>query len=190
MESIQMINVKKLQNYFNKNVSTKIRKKWYKCNLIDTITEETLPQKHSTDILPKTMIIDSNKTDVSEMISDVSETDSDYIFMCKNVSPNLQHIVGKNEFGVLTFGCSSVKPIHELFDIHERIIPEYYINNNGIKSGGLNFNYYATIIDSIRNMRTLSVYQKVYIENCTKEEYMEIIKEYNKVIEMLSHLDL
>lgn len=186
MEPNQLINVKNVQHYFNKkNVSTKLRKKWYKSNLIDTISEET------ADSIPETTSMDS-------INSELSETDSEYSFICKNTSPNLLHIVGEKKHNSFTIGSCNEEcditivstPIHDLFDIYDRIIPQYYINKDGIKSGLLKFNFYDTILDSIRNLRTLSIYQIAYIDKCTKNEYLEIITEYNKVIIMLQDLDL
>jgi len=76
-------------------------------------------------------------------------------------------------------------------DLTERIIPEYYINETGIKVGALNFDFYNSILDSIRNMRVLSKYQIKYIDKwCTQEEYHEIMIEYNKVIKMLNESNI
>ena len=60
--------------------------------------------------------------------------------------------------------------IPDTYNINDRIIPSYYINNDGIKVGPLRFNFYDTIIDSIRNFRILSSYQLTYIEKCSQEE--------------------
>jgi len=72
---------------------------------------------------------------------------------------------------------------HDQFDISDRIIPAYYINEHGIKGGALQFSFYDSILDSIRNMRALTPYQRTYLEQCSKEECLEMIREYNQVIQ-------
>lgn len=108
-----------------------------------------------------------------------------YDFFCKNTSPNLQSIVGvsDNSYNNQTMDTEEA----EEFDAMERIIPEYYINEHGIKVGTFNHNFYNSIIDSIRNMRVLTKFQLKYLEECTQEEYHAIVIEYNKVIEFLDN---
>jgi hypothetical protein len=72
---------------------------------------------------------------------------------------------------------------HDQFDISDRIIPAYYINEHGIKGGALQFSFYDSILDSIRNMRALTPYQYTYLTQCSKEECLEMIREYNQVIQ-------
>jgi len=72
---------------------------------------------------------------------------------------------------------------HDQFDISDRIIPAYYINEYGIKGGALQFSFYDSILDSIRNLRVLTPYQCTYLEQCSKEECLEMIREYNQVIQ-------
>ena len=72
---------------------------------------------------------------------------------------------------------------HDQFDISDRIIPAYYINEHGIKGGALQFSFYDSILDSIRNLRVLTPYQRTYLTQCSKEECLEMIREYNQVIQ-------
>ena len=72
---------------------------------------------------------------------------------------------------------------HNHFDVSYRIIPAYYINEHGIKGGALQFSFYDSILDSIRNLRALTPYQLAYLEQCSKEDYLEMIQEYNLVIQ-------
>jgi len=72
---------------------------------------------------------------------------------------------------------------HDQFDISDRIIPAYYINEHGIKGGAFLFSFYDSILDSIRNMRVLTPYQRTYLTQCSKEECLEMIREYNQVIQ-------
>ena len=72
-------------------------------------------------------------------------------------------------------------PFHGLRN-SPRIIPEYYMTTH-LKNGILNINYYDMIIDDIRNLRPLSVYQMKYIrKKLTPDEYYEIIYEYNQAM--------
>ena len=72
---------------------------------------------------------------------------------------------------------------HDQFDVNERIIPAYYVNEHGIKGGVFQFSFYDSILDSIRNMRALTPYQYTYLTQCSKEECLEMIQEYNQVIQ-------
>ena len=74
--------------------------------------------------------------------------------------------------------------------INERIIPNYYINNKGIKVGPFNFNFFDSIVDSIRNMRVLTKSQIIFIEKCSREEYIQLMNEYNKIMLFLNENDL
>lgn len=81
----------------------------------------------------------------------------------------------------------SIEPSWKAPDYHglensPRIIPEYYTSTN-LKNGILKIDYYDMIIDDIRNLRPLSLYQMKYIrKKLTPQEYYNIIHEYNKVM--------
>jgi len=103
-------------------------------------------------------------------------------FYCKNVSNNLTNIITDVSNHAVELPDVSMFD-HDKFEVDERIIPAYYINENGIKEGTFEFNFYNSIIDSIRNLRELTKHQTAFLEKCSQEEYMEIIMEYNNVIQ-------
>lgn len=126
----------------------------------------------------------------SQSDSKSTKKDAIYNFFCKNTSSNLETIIYQD--GVSVNNDHSQKNIVILplvddseFDVHDRIIPEYYISKNGIKVGALQFNFSDSIVDSIRNMRTLSKYQLLYLDNYSHEELKQLILEYNNVIETM-----
>jgi len=134
-----------------------------------------------------------------EHTDEISE--NSYDFFCTNGSSNLSSFLVPNDISNNHIGIHAEQNEmndlhtvcifdHDVFDVTVRIIPDYYINKTGIKVGAFNFNFYNSIIDSIRNMRILSEHQLAFIENCTRKEYQEIINEYNKVIKMLYENDL
>jgi hypothetical protein len=112
-----------------------------------------------------------------------------YDFYCRNTSSNLETIV--NQSGVSINYNDPHQPCHITqlsdsdFDVNDRIIPEYYINKDGIKVGALQFNFSDSIVDSVRNMRTLSKYQILYLDRYSHEELKHIIMEYNNVIQTM-----
>lgn len=112
-----------------------------------------------------------------------------YDFFCKNISNNLVPFI-TTDISHVSHDMSQLPTVstfnHDEFDITTRIIPDYYISRDGIKVGALNFNFYNSIIDSIRNMRTLSVNQIAFIDQCSKEQHLEIISEYDKIIHFIS----
>ena len=120
-----------------------------------------------------------------------------YDFFCTNGTSNLRSIIFPNDDAARFADQSAMNDLHnvcifdhDVFDVTLRIIPEYYMDKTGITVGALNFNFYNSIIDSIRNMRILSEHQIVFIDTCTSDEYKEIINEYNKVIQMLNDNNL
>lgn len=170
--------------------------------------EQTLKSNSMT--LPKTIpIVSLESTKLIEPI----DSKAPHSFYCKNSSltlssllststdeRNIRHEVGDPSAYSVSLPeeyvvQETLEPLpniaifdHDAFDVNERIIPAYYINSNGIKVGALHFNFYTSVIDSIRNMRILTPQQLVFLENCTREEYMEIVMEYNKVIRMLDFI--
>jgi len=186
-------NSKNYSNRFQTNTSTKLRQKWYKCKLnmpsLSEISEDTVTKIVSCG--------SDDDNDTASMNSQFSEThtesnystESSYSFFCKNVSTNLLPIIGQINPVTQELHDFSLFD-RDRFDVHQRIIPEYYIKKTDIKIGALNFNFYDSIIDSIRNMRELSPHQMAFIEKCSTDEYMEIITEYNAVIKMLKDIEL
>lgn len=65
------------------------------------------------------------------------------------------------------------------------ILPNYYFTRKN-RGGGTQlpkFNYFDIILDDIRNVRKLNVYQLKYIdEKCTDQEKMRVIREFNDVV--------
>jgi hypothetical protein len=116
-----------------------------------------------------------NLSDDDDMFNPITSEKSSYIFHCKNASPNL-HTIMKLDPTV-----DSVKHTADMYeyDAMEHIIPEYYIDNTGIKSGALTFDYYDTIVDSIRNLRSLTRHQKLYLNTISHDQLIRIIYEYN-----------
>ena len=68
-------------------------------------------------------------------------------------------------------------------DVTDRIIPEYYINHTGIKTGALTFDYYETILDSIRNLRTLNRHQIQFLKTITHDQLIQIVHTYNEMFD-------
>ena len=140
-------------------------------------------------------VVESNENKDKEI---EFSSEKSYEFFCTNGTNNLKSIlvpeyISNNNLLVEEDEMYDLRTISfdEEQDLTERIIPEYYINETGIKVGALNFDFYNSIIDSIRNMRVLSKYQIKYIDKwCTQEEYQEIIIEYNKVLKMLNESNL
>lgn len=119
---------------------------------------------------------------------------SDYNFHCKNMTTNIKSIlnISQNESiksqSESDMSCSYRSDMS--LSINERIIPNYYIDNNGIKVGPFNFNYFDSIIDSIRNMRVLTKAQMKFIEKCTRDEYIQLMNEHNKIMIFLNENNL
>jgi hypothetical protein len=68
-------------------------------------------------------------------------------------------------------------------DVMDRIIPEYYINHTGIKTGALTFDYYETILDSIRNLRTLNRHQIQFLKTISNDQLIQIVHTYNDMFD-------
>jgi hypothetical protein len=180
--------IKNLENSIVKyvtNITGKIRRKSFTAIDDEDDKKEPFPPVMSKRTQtqefehPRRSIFQRDKTD------DPSE--KFYNFFCTNGSSNLSSILVPYDLSKNFAEMPDVEVFdHSVFDINDRIIPEYYINKTGITVGALNFDFYNSIIDSIRNMRILSEYQITFIEICTREEYLEIIKEYNNVIRMLN----
>ena len=62
------------------------------------------------------------------------------------------------------------------------IIPPYYFNEEKMKGKLLDIDFGFTIIDSIRNLRTLTLYQLEYLQSLSNEKLIEIIHEYDHVM--------
>ena len=123
----------------------------------------------------KALLVPSNDIVLLKSKSESKSTkETAYDFFCKNISSNLKVYINKNDDISLNQTILSMNENNDFymnenndfymnenndFDIYERIIPDYYINNDGIKVGPFNFDFYESIIDSIRNLRTLSKYQ-------------------------------
>ena len=147
----------------------------------------------------------SINTDTSS--NDIPSNRSSYKFQCKNVSPNL-HIIVKTDVNRIeseaytSFPASSPKgtglPLcspsqlgskcetcmeADDDDVTDRIIPEYYINHTGIKTGALTFDYYETILDSIRNLRTLNRHQMQFLKTISNDQLIQIVHTYNEMFD-------
>ena len=172
--------------YMN-SISGRFRRKRHSIGSIGGTDNERLLLSHS--VHPRTPS-PFNDLDVSQTLKSKSmtlpskKTNTLYDFFCKNTSPNLHTIIGvvdNSQNNVMMYTQE------DEFDVTERIIPEYYINEHGIKVGTFNHNFYDSIIDSIRNMRILTKFQLKYLEGCTTEEYHAIVIEYNNVIAFLDN---
>ena len=62
------------------------------------------------------------------------------------------------------------------------IIPPYYFNEEKMKGKLLDIDFGFTIIDSIRNLRTLTSHQLEYLQSLSNEKLIEIIHEYDHVM--------
>jgi hypothetical protein len=104
-----------------------------------------------------------------------------------NILPHVAEEVyhPKNSFEEINY-FYNVPNTHGI-DNSEQIIPKYYITDKtSNREELLNFDFYFTIIDSIRNMRILSKYQMLYIEKLDNEKCKEIIQEFNKAMEVIT----
>jgi hypothetical protein len=63
------------------------------------------------------------------------------------------------------------------------IIPPYYFNEEKMKGKLLDIDFGWTIIDSIRNLRTLTPHQLEYLQSLPSEKLIEIIHEYDHVMQ-------
>lgn len=153
---------------------------------------------------------ESKKYRLSSEPSDTTASIPPYDFYCRNASPNLRNMISRKIMPTDGLPTSSDDLVtssgslptsaddlptssdglvtsslfdHDQFDISDRIIPAYYINEHGIKGGAFQFSFYDSILDSIRNLRALTPYQRTYLEQCSKEECLEMIREYNQVIQ-------
>ena len=193
--------IKNYENSFMKYIT----EKFYKNNL--SIIKEQEQEQEWTPFQPvgnkqsKTQEYEHPNRIIFQKEHADETSENSYDYFCTNGSSNLRSLLVTNDISNNHIGIhaeqSEMNDLHtvcifdhDVFDVTARIIPDYYINKTGIKVGALNFNFYKSIIDSIRNMRILSEYQFAFIENCTREEYQEIINEYNNVIKMLNESDL
>jgi hypothetical protein len=148
---------------------------------------------HSISVEPNSQLLCSTPPHIQNLMKSNSDSKSIkqvvYDFYCRNTSSNLETIV--NQSGVSINYNDPHQPCHITqlsdsdFDVNDRIIPEYYINKDGIKVGALQFNFSDSIVDSVRNMRTLSKYQILYLDRYSHEELKHIIMEYNNVIQTM-----
>ena len=140
------------------------------------------------------MLCSSKIHPVPPIVTSLSESKSTkktmYHFFCKNASSNLETIIQdgmstENDDILQKCRGKSLQVYDTDFDINDRIIPQYYIGKDVIKVGALQFNFSDSIVDSIRNMRTLSKYQLLYLDRYSREELKQLILEYNTVIEKM-----
>ena len=144
----------------------------------------------------------SINTDTSS--NDIPSNRSSYKFQCKNVSPNL-HIIVKTDVNRIeseaytSLSRRQASPPQKSLsdfgshretcmeadddDVTDRIIPEYYINHTGIKTGALTFDYYETILDSIRNLRTLNRHQMQFLKTISNDQLIQIVHIYNEMFD-------
>ena len=108
-----------------------------------------------------------------------------YKFQCKNVSPNLCTIMKLKPHIDMNMNISENKNADDDDDddVTDRIIPDYYINHTGIKTGALTFDFYDTILDSIRNLRTLNRHQKQYLKTISIDKLIQIIHTYDDIFD-------
>lgn len=187
----EMIEIKKCFEEYISSVSGKFRRRSYSFTTDNAgLLMKPRPPLICKDLMSQSVTLPRVKLMEKEEEEFILPEKTSYKFYCKNISNNLTTIVfpdiSKNIIESPTVALFD----SDTFDINERIIPVYYINNTGIKVGAFKFNFYESIIDSIRNMRILTVYQIAYLENCSREEYMEIVNEYNNVIQMLNNNNL
>jgi len=101
---------------------------------------------------------------------------------CKKVSPELVEKVfyNKRDLGPITSSCRA--PSTYGLQNSDQIIPNYYFKEKDLEGQVLEHDFYFSILDSIRNMRVLSKYQIEYIKELKKEDYCELLNEYNKIM--------
>ncbi len=62
----------------------------------------------------------------------------------------------------------------------ERIFGQYYLTGKNLNGKIVNIDFFFTILDNIRNIRPLNIYQLEYIKTISSEKLIIIINEYNK----------
>ena len=104
---------------------------------------------------------------------------------CKKVSPELVEKVfyKQQDLGPVTTSCRA--PDNHGLENSEPIIPSYYFTGKDLSGRVIEHDFYFSILDSIRNMRVLSKYQIEYLNGLEKEEYCELLTEYNKVMKAM-----
>ncbi len=140
----------------NMTPSGKIRRRNYSISEKNTDTVLT-PNPPSTN---NSKIIQS-KSVVFPVKKNIIEEYSDYIFHCKNMTTNIKLILDISQSELQNELQNELQSESDLsystqsdtsFSISERIIQNYYIDNNGIKVGPFKFKFFDSIVDSIRNM--------------------------------------
>ena len=154
-------------------------------NILPTITNPNSVKLKSNSL---TGIYQNPPPSVEEErpVEEVDNDDDQYRFYCRNTTSNLRYYIGEDVSGNKSLVNSLSGSIfdHDAVNPQDRIIPSYYINKDGIYGcgGALQFNFYESIIDNIRNYRRLTAHQILYIENCNDGEYINIILEYDRVL--------
>ena len=129
---------------------------------------------------------ENNNSDNSDSKTNDNKSEIDYI-KYKNICPKIAELFNltydsdkfnkydiniPNEYGLLN---------------SEKIIPEYYLSRLEVgKIFEIDFTF--TIIDSIRNIRILTYYQKEHLKTLEKNELYEIILEYDKSMNAINNM--
>jgi hypothetical protein len=155
------------------------RRRSYSLGTLSSMTNEMLLLTPRPP--PDKQLLYSTSESISGINTDTSSDGipsnrSSYKFHCKNVSPNL-HIIVKTDVDHIESHRETCMEADD--DVMDRIIPEYYINHTGIKTGALTFDYYETILDSIRNLRTLNRHQIQFLKTITHDQLIQIVHTYN-----------
>lgn len=170
----------------NMTPSGKIRRRSYSTSEQNTYMLMTPTPPLSNIIQSQSMTLPVKKKYIEEY--------SDYKFHCKNMTTNIKSILDISQSESIKSqtesDLSDSSRSNTSLSINERIIPNYYINNKGIKVGPFNFNFFDGIVDSIRNMRVLTKSQIIFIEKCSRKEYIQLMNEYNKIMLFLNENDL
>jgi hypothetical protein len=110
--------------------------------------------------------------------------EKDDVLLCKNIDPNLAKLMGIiiEEQKVIDWK----PPEKNGLDNSNEIVSSYHFKNN---NGLANLDFFSVIKDTIENFRMLNELQLEYIKNLNNEEKFELIKIYNKIINVsMNHL--
>ncbi len=112
--------------------------------------------------------------------------EDDYI-KYKNICPKIAELFNL-KYDNDKFNKYNINIPHEYgLSNSEKIIPEYYLSNSA--SGKIiEIDFTNTIIDSIKNIRRLTYYQKEHLKSLKKNELYEIIIEYDNTINELANI--
>lgn len=128
------------------------------------------------------MIIDSNincsNYSDSSKSSKSKESDDTNCRVCLLLNMAKSSLDLPLDTGITTefISCNEIKIIEDY------IIPPYYMNEQNTKGKLLDIDFGWTILDSIRNLRALTLYQREFLKTLSHEKLLEIIHEYDNIM--------